>query len=633
MSKPVYLGKMLLHWCGECNVPVLGKKCGCGAVTKKIDITPPGDIRPAFDYDIEHINSIAAEQFNAPLIPPGHLVVLNKTPYDDRMEEVIMDGQVLGSVRFELDKMKWTLLPRLAAAQHLFKGKDLADMRGWVVMDSGAVQFILKGASLLAPGILDADPQIKKGDEVVVLNEEGEIIATGRARMSGVEMKELSKGVGVKTRWKGLPEPFKVPVQEKSWQDGVNANSEIMEKAVHKAHDFIKNVTATVDRPVSVSYSGGKDSLAVVQLVSECRDDFDILFADTGIEFPETIENVEQVAALYGKHPRIKNAGDAFWENIGQFGPPSVEARWCCKVCKLGPLSRVIDDNYENGCLTFIGQRKYESTTRARSDRIWKNPWVGNQIGASPIQDWTALHVWLYIFSRELPYNPMYEKGFDRIGCWLCPSSSLADLIQLKNTHPELADKLRSHLLEYAHQRGLSEQWVDLGLWRWQKLPPAIAAVAKEKGINTSPVSKMEQKLSFSITSGYRPCREGGMSAEGSFGRAIDLELIEQTGMLRACGKPAFIEGVAVVDSEDQHAQIFASGVVTARGKDEKMAHKFMDSIHRSVIKALKCTGCGVCVSRCPNNAIKMKNGIAMIGNNCNHCGACIPICPLVKFG
>ncbi|MGP8322975.1 MAG: phosphoadenosine phosphosulfate reductase family protein, partial [Methanosarcinaceae archaeon] len=85
MSKPVYLGELLLYWCSLCNVPVLGKKCGCGAATKKVTITPPGDIRPAFDHDINHINSISIKQFNAPLIPPGHLVVLNKAPYDDRM--------------------------------------------------------------------------------------------------------------------------------------------------------------------------------------------------------------------------------------------------------------------------------------------------------------------------------------------------------------------------------------------------------------------------------------------------------------------------------------------------------------------------------------------------------------------
>ncbi|MDL5502208.1 MAG: phosphoadenosine phosphosulfate reductase family protein, partial [Candidatus Methanoperedens sp.] len=108
-----------------------------------------------------------------------------------------------------------------------------------------------------------------------------------------------------------------------------------------------------------------------------------------------------------------------------------------CKVCKLGAITKVIEQNYENGCLTFIGQRKYESQIRADSEHIWKNPSVGNQIGATPIQNWTALHVWLYLFWKKAKHNPLYEEGFDRIGCWLCPSASMADFSRLSRIHPE----------------------------------------------------------------------------------------------------------------------------------------------------------------------------------------------------
>lgn len=633
MSKPVYLGKLLLHWCKDCNVPVLGKKCSCGKATTKVGVTPPGDIRPAFQYDIDNINTVSLEQFNAPLIPEGHLAVLNKAPYDDRMEEVIVDGEVLASFRFEMDSLKWVLLPRLAGARRLFEGKDLKEMKGWVVLDSGAVSFILKGASVLAPGIVDADPQIQVSDETVVLTPEGEIVAVGRARMSGADMIEHKKGVGVKNRWKGKPEKIDVPEGGQTWDDAVKANSEILALFEDKAHQFIKHTNETVNRPVSVSYSGGKDSLAVLQLVSECLDDYELLFADTGLEFPETIENVKDIVEHYQRPLRTKDAGEAFWESVGNFGPPSVEARWCCKVCKLGPISQIINDNYEDGCLTFIGQRKYESAARANSERVWKNPWVGNQIGASPIQDWTAMHVWLYIFKTGVPYNIMYERGFDRIGCWLCPSSSLSDLYRLKETHPELEQRLNDHLLEYAEKMGLSKEWVEHGLWRWQTLPPAIAKIAEEKGINIIPKSDVKGELKFSVTSGYRPCREGGMSAEGSFGIALDMELLETTGLLRAAGKVAYIEGVASVHHEDDRAQIFASGTVTARGNNETDAREFMTQIERAVRRSLKCMGCGVCVGKCPKDCINIENGKAIISSKCTHCGACVTICPVVKFG
>ncbi|HML26345.1 MAG TPA: phosphoadenosine phosphosulfate reductase family protein, partial [Methanomethylovorans sp.] len=269
---------------------------------------------------------------------------------------------------------------------------------------------------------------------------------------------------------------------------------------IGRSHKFINNVASSMTKQVTVSYSGGKDSLVVLQLVSECLEDFDILFADTGIEFPETVSNTQEVSQLYGKPLRSISSGNAFWESVDSFGPPSVEMRWCCKVCKLGPITQLIEGNYEEGCLTFIGQRKYESDTRAKSERVWKNPWVGNQIGAAPIQDWTAMHVWLYIFMHGLPYNPLYKKGFDRIGCWLCPSCSVADLHRLRATHPEFASKLENYLLGYAQRSGLSPEWVEHGMWRWKKLPPRLQEIAKAKGILTTPKVEINGKFEFTVT-------------------------------------------------------------------------------------------------------------------------------------
>ena len=633
MSRPAYLGKMLLHWCEACNVPVLGKKCGCGKSTKKVEVTPPGDIRPAFDYDIKRINSVSEIQFNAPLIPDGHLVVLNKAPYEDRMDEIIVDGEVLASLRFEIESCEWVLLPRLEGARRLFEGRDKKTLKKWVVIEQGVVPFILKkGASVLAPGVLDADPEIKREDEVVVLNPAGEVICCGRARMTGKEMCEEKRGHAVKPRWSGEPEPQKTKTGGQSWEDAVKANEKILDSMIEKSHTFIKNVASSMDMKVSVSYSGGKDSLAVLQLVSESLDDYEIMFADTGLEFPETLENVKQVAEYYGKKLRITSAGDSFWDSISVFGPPTMDTRWCCKICKLGPITQLIDENYEGGCLSFIGQRKYESHARSISKKVWKNPWVGNQVGASPIQDWTALHIWLYLFRTKAPYNPAYEKGYDRMGCWLCPSSSLADFFQLEESHPELAKKLNSHLLAYAEKTGLSPEWVKYGLWRYRRYPQVLQELAEKKGISLFPSQEAPKELHFEVATGYRPCKAGGISADGSFGQAIDLETLEESGMLSPIGKVSFIEGAASVAFGESRAQVFASGNVNGRSDNEKALKRLMRIVEFSVRRALLCQRCGVCVGHCEHDAIEMEEKKVRIKENCIHCGACIEVCPLVKF-
>jgi len=53
-------------------------------------------------------------------------------------------------------------------------------------------------SSILAPGVIDADPQIRPNDEVIVEGEK--FFGVGRALMSGWEMKECGKGVAVELR-------------------------------------------------------------------------------------------------------------------------------------------------------------------------------------------------------------------------------------------------------------------------------------------------------------------------------------------------------------------------------------------------------------------------------------------------
>lgn len=624
----IYLGKMVLHWCPECDLPVLEPICACGSPADKVKVTPPGDIRPAFQHDIDHINDIAALQFGSPLIPDGTIAIMNKVPSDDRMEEIIAGGVALANIRFDVESGKWELLPRMEGAARIFAKND--GYRNWVVIDESAVPYIQKGASTLAPGVIDADPGIVPGDEVVVLSPEGIPVSAGRAKMNGREMVEAIRGVAVKTRWSGIVEDIGT-TGNNSWEDAVAANLDIIKDFEANAHNFIRNVSRSTNRPVSVSYSGGKDSLATLLLVMDCLDGFDVLFADTGLEFPETLENVKEVGRHYGLIFKTYYAGDVFWESVDIFGPPTVEARWCCKTCKLGPISLLIEENFPEGCLTFIGQRKYESEGRAKSDKIWKNPWIGNQIAASPIQNWTALHIWLYLFWKRAPYNPLYEQGFDRIGCWLCPSGSMAEMSRIRDIHPEIWARFEEKLRSHAGKFGYGSGWVDYGLWRWQNPPKVQREMADRLGINLVP-EKSGCEMEFSMVSGYRPCKAGGISAEGSFGVPLNLEAIKDSGMMKVLGEVHYMDGVITSGRGEDNVRVFASGTVTARSDTDTGARRLIKRAESSIRRSLECTGCGLCVGKCEVRGVKLKNGRAVVNENCDHCGSCLKACPVVRY-
>jgi PUA domain protein len=72
--------------------------------------------------------------------------------------------------------------------------------RNFVVVDMGAVKFVTKGANVMAPGIIDADENIKENDQVWICDENHhKPLAIGIALISGEEMIKNNKGKAIKT--------------------------------------------------------------------------------------------------------------------------------------------------------------------------------------------------------------------------------------------------------------------------------------------------------------------------------------------------------------------------------------------------------------------------------------------------
>ena len=109
--------------------------------------------------------------------------VTGKFPY----WKILRGKNQLGMLTEERGMISMTLEGAQILADHKYHVVDIMD-------------FELKG-SLFAVGVKDADPDIRIGDEAVVVCN-GEVKAVGVAMMSGREMKELSRGVAVRIRHK-----------------------------------------------------------------------------------------------------------------------------------------------------------------------------------------------------------------------------------------------------------------------------------------------------------------------------------------------------------------------------------------------------------------------------------------------
>lgn len=630
----VRLGKMHLRWCGECNVPVLEDEvCGrCGSPTTAVEMTPPGDARPAFEHDLDHARSLLDQQYGPgsgeAFLPKDQVHVMNKVPGLDRMDEVISNGEVVATLRYDLG-LGWRLLSRVRGAAHIIGVAS----KNIVWADAGAVEPILGSQNLMAPGVGKVIGDFRRGEEVIILDPNGMVLATGVARMDSDEMRTAEKGVAVKVRWSERPG---APTERKrsDWTMALEANANVMRRRTAEGVDFVSRLVAEhPDVPHVVSFSGGKDSLATLLLTREAGYDLPVFFIDTGLEFPETVDYVHRLKEELKLDMVIGKAEEgAFFGNLEFFGPPGKDYRWCCKTNKLGPTVKAIVEHYPDGVLSFIGQRRYESEQRAAKPRVWKNPWTPGQIGASPIQDWTSMHVWLYIFKSGVSYNPWYEHGLDRIGCFLCPASDMADLGIAKSS--PAYERWEAFLKSYAERKGLGPEWVEFGLWRWKKVPPSIMEELKRNIPGFELTRKEGQRtgegnLRLRMQDGFSPCTMG-FSIEGAFSRDLDLDRVASVMSMLGEVENGIQDGWCSVGN----VTVFREGAIIAKGQDQEQIRKNVEKVRRAVVKAEECVGCGVCIARCKEGALVLTQGRIFVDTSrCVHCGACIEPCPAISFG
>jgi len=113
--------------------------------------------------------------------------VLEKVTLDE-YSLILVDGKPL------LFEIEGHLFPTVRGALEMGLQKRL------VTVDKGAIRFVSNGADIMAPGVLEADPEIKEGDFVIIVEEtHRKPLAIGKALMEGPQMVEADSGKAIKS--------------------------------------------------------------------------------------------------------------------------------------------------------------------------------------------------------------------------------------------------------------------------------------------------------------------------------------------------------------------------------------------------------------------------------------------------
>lgn len=148
------------------------------------------------DVALQKIRSVADYQF-------GKGTGINLFPDDVQIDY----SKNTGKIRYIYldDKLLATLRPTtgmfvltVAGAKRIVN--QVNPLRMWVRVEDFAEPFIAQGRSAFAKHVIDVDPEIRPSEEVVVINQKNEVLAVGKAVLSGPEMVAFNKGVAVRIR-------------------------------------------------------------------------------------------------------------------------------------------------------------------------------------------------------------------------------------------------------------------------------------------------------------------------------------------------------------------------------------------------------------------------------------------------
>lgn len=247
-------------------------------------------------------------------------------------------------------------------------------------------------------------------------------------------------------------------------QNGV-INTELQQRLIQRqqeSENALKHaLTSGCDHWV-ITFSGGKDSTAVVCLVFECMRRkilcparVDVVYCDTGMEIPALhtkalafLQYVKKEARRLSLpiqcHIRFPETRQGYWFlMLGKgYPPPHQRFRWCTRRLKIDPVKDLLARTTETQKTCIItGVRFNESSSRNASlyaackrggecgQGLWF--WQKDALGVSylaPIVNWLDCDVWDFL-SLEMAAQgwptkqlfELYQQGQNlRFGCWMC---------------------------------------------------------------------------------------------------------------------------------------------------------------------------------------------------------------------
>ncbi|MCK9328847.1 MAG: phosphoadenosine phosphosulfate reductase family protein [Candidatus Cloacimonetes bacterium] len=403
----------------------------------------------------------------------------------------------------------------------------------------------------------------------------------------------------------------------------IEENREYLETIENEAKDFINQTYKNYGDHyrIGVAFSGGKDSQAIFDLVSQVipPSKYFTIFSDTKMELPETYKCIENTKERYRKEYNDFNfitatAPNDIEKNWEFFGQPSRIHRWCCTVCKTVPYTKLLlkELGNEQDIVVFEGVRHSESSNRSNYDRIAKGVKQKQITNARPIIHWNDTEVYLYLLYKGIKINSAYRSGLTRVGCAVCPFASNWSEYLINKMHPEVTKPFLDIITKSLIDRNIVDEkkindYITSGNWKKRGGDEALSPFMSDIDIVhkddimtikvTNPSSDFDQWMNILPITNEKII-ESHIEYEVNF-KDVFLYFTKET----------------LADK-----LIFKYKMINQR--DE-----FASLLTKLLYKVTYCVMCEACIVECPTNAIQMGEKVMIDKNKCIHCYNCLSVC------
>jgi phosphoadenosine phosphosulfate reductase len=180
--------------------------------------------------------------------------------------------------------------------------------------------------------------------------------------------------------------------------------------------EILQRAAAAFPGKVALSSSFQTQSVPLLHLLSRFAPEIPVLFLDTGYHFPETLAFRDRLVREWGLRLEVLRAAMPLVEVTRRYGPDLFRSDpdLCCEIHKVEPMRRAV-----RGLEAWIsGIRRDQTAVRQNAQIVEAAP--GGLMRIHPLLNWTERDVWSYMHRYDLPSHPLFEQGYESVGCAPC---------------------------------------------------------------------------------------------------------------------------------------------------------------------------------------------------------------------